>query len=451
MTAKKLGFQLNRLTANCKVQGARRPAAPSVLTIFDTFDSLCRSSDDVGLVCCSIASSRLGEEFPELSITMESIQFPVKISPTRLIAAPFIQGKIWLFSNIPIYEAHNCDLSVQFHKITDVTVQLSGSHAESGRIQTLSIDLQGKHDRHSSQSGHQIPTGAELEALAQMTITVLDKLCEEKLFDSREAIPSLFAEACLRTIRFLSNNIYLRQVHVAAKMSDPLSGTYEYFRGTASRTHLNSDSTAATEVRSSLSRVVQGVPEAISDSHGVQVGDIEESHAAFATDRPPDREESILNGEDIDEAEVAQQDSPPDGHAGDPEPKTKYPHLNEATESLARITVNETKTVEKFPDIDNILINASIPNHLTATTHRATASCSTHFANDSDRGIYIALGSNEGDRLERIEMACRAIDEDIDMSVMRTSALYETEPMYVEDQSRFLNGVCEVSLDEISA
>ncbi|KAI7159999.1 folic acid synthesis protein [Hortaea werneckii] len=61
--------------------------------------------------------------------------------------------------------------------------------------------------------------------------------------------------------------------------------------------------------------------------------------------------------------------------------------------------------------------------------------------NDS---VYVALGSNVGDRLEAIEAACRAIDEDQDMRVLRTSALYETEPMYVEDQERFLNGVCEI-------
>ncbi|RMY35292.1 hypothetical protein D0866_04697 [Hortaea werneckii] len=67
--------------------------------------------------------------------------------------------------------------------------------------------------------------------------------------------------------------------------------------------------------------------------------------------------------------------------------------------------------------------------------------------NDS---VYVALGSNVGDRLEAIEAACRAIDEDQDMHVLRTSALYETEPMYVEDQERFLNGVCEVSRTQAS-
>ncbi|KAI7375357.1 hypothetical protein KC336_g20000 [Hortaea werneckii] len=66
-------------------------------------------------------------------------------------------------------------------------------------------------------------------------------------------------------------------------------------------------------------------------------------------------------------------------------------------------------------------------------------------ANDS---VYVALGSNVGDRLEAIEAACRAIDEDQDMRILSTSALYETEPMYVENQERFLNGVCEVSFEQ---
>ena len=56
----------------------------------------------------------------------------------------------------------------------------------------------------------------------------------------------------------------------------------------------------------------------------------------------------------------------------------------------------------------------------------------------------IALGSNVGDRLEAIEDACNAIDDGPDMRIVRTSNLYESEPMYVEDQSRFLNGVCQV-------
>ena len=59
---------------------------------------------------------------------------------------------------------------------------------------------------------------------------------------------------------------------------------------------------------------------------------------------------------------------------------------------------------------------------------------------------YIALGSNVGNRLEMIEKACKALDDDPDISITRTSSLYETDPMYVKDQGRFLNGACEVRL-----
>ncbi|KAI4808892.1 folic acid synthesis protein [Aureobasidium sp. EXF-8845] len=64
--------------------------------------------------------------------------------------------------------------------------------------------------------------------------------------------------------------------------------------------------------------------------------------------------------------------------------------------------------------------------------------------NETLRTAYIALGSNVGDRLDMIEKACLALDQDPDIKVTRTSLLYETEPMYVEDQARFLNGACEV-------
>ena len=60
-------------------------------------------------------------------------------------------------------------------------------------------------------------------------------------------------------------------------------------------------------------------------------------------------------------------------------------------------------------------------------------------------GVVVALGSNVGNKIEEIEKACRAIDADPDMRIVETSFLYETKPMYVEDQERFMNGACEVS------
>lgn len=57
---------------------------------------------------------------------------------------------------------------------------------------------------------------------------------------------------------------------------------------------------------------------------------------------------------------------------------------------------------------------------------------------------FIALGSNIGDRVKEIEQACRAMERRRDIRITRTSSLRESEPMYVQDQSRFLNGVCEI-------
>ncbi|RWA10498.1 hypothetical protein EKO27_g4610 [Xylaria grammica] len=62
------------------------------------------------------------------------------------------------------------------------------------------------------------------------------------------------------------------------------------------------------------------------------------------------------------------------------------------------------------------------------------------------RTAYIALGSNLGDRVAMIEMACNEMDAR-GIKVKRASSLWETEPMYVLDQDRFVNGACEVETE----
>lgn len=57
--------------------------------------------------------------------------------------------------------------------------------------------------------------------------------------------------------------------------------------------------------------------------------------------------------------------------------------------------------------------------------------------------VLLALGSNLGNRVEMIESAVREMG-DRGLTVVRTSALYETEPMYLENQESFINGACEV-------
>lgn len=53
--------------------------------------------------------------------------------------------------------------------------------------------------------------------------------------------------------------------------------------------------------------------------------------------------------------------------------------------------------------------------------------------------VFIALGSNMGDRLENLRSALKALTPHVE--VTHKSLIYESEPMYVESQPRFLNMV----------
>ncbi|KAI9722491.1 MAG: trifunctional dihydropteroate synthetase [Chrysothrix sp. TS-e1954] len=64
--------------------------------------------------------------------------------------------------------------------------------------------------------------------------------------------------------------------------------------------------------------------------------------------------------------------------------------------------------------------------------------------NHESHTSYIALGSNLGDRLSFISQACRALRNHDAITLTRTSCLYETKAMYVEDQDDFLNAVVEI-------
>lgn len=67
----------------------------------------------------------------------------------------------------------------------------------------------------------------------------------------------------------------------------------------------------------------------------------------------------------------------------------------------------------------------------------------------------IALGSNLGDKFANIEVALRLLERPKDLlsdvltdsfvSVVDTSFMYETAPMYVVDQPSFINCACMVS------
>ena len=55
----------------------------------------------------------------------------------------------------------------------------------------------------------------------------------------------------------------------------------------------------------------------------------------------------------------------------------------------------------------------------------------------------VAFGSNLGDRVANIEDALAKLRER-NFEVIKLSPLYETKPMYYDDQDPFLNGVCQI-------
>jgi len=69
---------------------------------------------------------------------------------------------------------------------------------------------------------------------------------------------------------------------------------------------------------------------------------------------------------------------------------------------------------------------------------------STHGTQGEGVRAFIALGSNIGDRVNHIRKAVNNLEEGEGVKVTRTGRMYESEPMYVEDQDRFINTVIEV-------
>jgi 2-amino-4-hydroxy-6-hydroxymethyldihydropteridine diphosphokinase len=71
-----------------------------------------------------------------------------------------------------------------------------------------------------------------------------------------------------------------------------------------------------------------------------------------------------------------------------------------------------------------------VPNYPANPTPRSTAR------------VYLALGSNVGDRQANLRQALRLLNES-GVFVVKTSSLYETEPLDYLDQAWFLNSVVE--------
>ena len=66
-----------------------------------------------------------------------------------------------------------------------------------------------------------------------------------------------------------------------------------------------------------------------------------------------------------------------------------------------------------------------------------------HIDSEFIHTVYVALGSNKGDRAGFITRAIKHFPKD-KIRVLDTSFLYETDAMYNTDQPKFLNAVVKV-------
>ncbi|CAJ0827217.1 6250_t:CDS:2 [Entrophospora sp. SA101] len=87
-------------------------------------------------------------------------------------------------------------------------------------------------------------------------------------------------------------------------------------------------------------------------------------------------------------------------------------------------------------------------NPLDDKDHQATSLVVKQDSNISDElkhFAFIALGSNMGDTIVNINEALIQIEKNHGCKILDTSFLYETSPMYITDQPKFLNAACRVA------
>jgi len=58
--------------------------------------------------------------------------------------------------------------------------------------------------------------------------------------------------------------------------------------------------------------------------------------------------------------------------------------------------------------------------------------------------VYIAYGSNMGNRQDNIEQAIEILEQNKRIKLIKNSEIYETDPVGMTDQNKFLNGALEI-------
>lgn len=116
----------------------------------------------------------------------------------------------------------------------------------------------------------------------------------------------------------------------------------------------------------------------------------------------------------------------------------RYLNQKEPVHQIEELSVyHSTRRTESTPTI------ISAAHRIFQDFGRTYVPSMNELASRKTHRVFVALGSNLGDRIGTIEKACKEMERR-GILIRRTSSLFETAPMYVTDQDPFINGVCEV-------
>lgn len=133
---------------------------------------------------------------------------------------------------------------------------------------------------------------------------------------------------------------------------------------------------------------------------------------------------------------------------------TSYQTIESATQHLASDLLS--LPIAPHPILSSVTVRISKPYALTfakfasveitrtpATSSKPALASVAAVTGDKHVAI-LAVGSNMGDSVQNIASAIEMIEATTKARLVDTSFLYESEPMYVEDQDRFVNGAIKV-------
>ncbi|OCF45288.1 dihydropteroate synthase [Kwoniella heveanensis CBS 569] len=120
------------------------------------------------------------------------------------------------------------------------------------------------------------------------------------------------------------------------------------------------------------------------------------------------------------------------------------PILSQSSTSKIELTLRKPSAIPYA--IPSISIYRSASDYPLPSQKASESSTSATDAGPSTsrKRVFIAVGSNIGDRVQNISRAIKMLEEN-GCELVGCSRLYESEPMYVEDQDRFVNGAIEIS------